>query len=144
MTNEAVDPTTLDRHVYTVELRFWGGALVPREISQRLSLEPSIVQEFSGIRGGRLMKPLWGFNGSGEDGFQSQWASLDHGLKFLLKRLMPLRETIIDISKATNAVWWCGHFQTSFDGGPTLSPEVLFELAKYQIPLFLDNYHGEP
>ena len=50
MTNEAVDPTTLDRHVYTVELRFWGGALVPREISQRLSLEPSIVQEFSGIR----------------------------------------------------------------------------------------------
>jgi hypothetical protein len=31
-------------------------------------------------------------------------------------------------------------FSASFDGGPTLSPELLRELADFGVPVFIDNY----
>lgn len=43
-----------------------------------------------------------------------------------------------------DAVWWCGHFQSSFDGGPELPAELLTEIGSYGIPLYIDNYFNEP
>jgi hypothetical protein len=40
-------------------------------------------------------------------------------------------------------ILWCGHFQSSFDGGPTLSPELLKQLGEFEVELFIDNYFSE-
>jgi len=36
--------------------------------------------------------------------------------------------------------WWCGHFQSGFDGGPTLTPDLLRRLGEFGADLFIDNY----
>lgn len=128
-------------HSYTVELRFSGEGLVPSEITRRLRLQPTNSSDGLSIKskGGR-QRPFWAYNGQGEDGFQPEWQSLEQGLDFLLRRLDPLRATVIDLSQSFEGLWWCGHFQASFDGGPTLSSKVLAEIASYGLPLFIDNY----
>jgi hypothetical protein len=35
---------------------------------------------------------------------------------------------------------WCGHFSSSFGGGPTLSPQILRVLADFGVELILDTY----
>ena len=128
-------------HIYTVELRLSGEQLEPSEISTQLSLKPSNVlsqsQNQSSIR---KRRPYWGYNGHEEVGFQAEWASLEDGLTFLLKNLDPQKDRIIAFTRKFDAIWWCGHFQASFDGGPTLSPQLLTELGSYGIPLSIDNY----
>jgi len=128
-------------HVYTVELRFSGDSLVPSEITQRLNLQPTNSSDGSQESPkGRKRRPFWAYSGQGESGFQSEWLSLEEGLKFVLVRVSSHRPKILEIAKQFNGVWWCGHFQKSFDGGPTLSPEVLAELASYGLPISIDNY----
>lgn len=128
-------------HTYTVELRFYGDTLEPSEITRRLSLQPSRASDgLTASRKGRNDRPFWGFNGQGEDGFQLEWQSLEQGLEFVLRRITPLKATVIELSQNFEGIWWCGHFQTSFDGGPTLSSKILSEIASYELPLFIDNY----
>jgi hypothetical protein len=83
---------------------------------------------------------MWGYNGHDLTGFQPEWPSLEQGLRFLLPRLTPLQGTLADLSTEFKGIWWCGHFQSSFDGGPTLAPALLRELAGFEIPLYIDNY----
>ena len=129
-------------HIYTVELRFSGDMLEPSEITRRLNLQPTNSSEnlsSSSLRG-RKTRSFWAYNGYGGEGFQPEWASLDQGLKFLLQRLSPLQATVVELSQTFDGIWWCGHFQASFDGGPILSPTVLTEIARYGLPLAIDNY----
>ena len=129
--------------MYTVELRFSGSGLVCDEISARLGLSPAItwVGPAASAPGGRG-KPIWAYNGQGEPGFQSEWKSLDDGLTFLVGRLLPLRMTVFDIARVHSGVWWCGHFQSAFDGGPMLSAQTLDQVASFGLPLFIDNYYS--
>lgn len=128
-------------HIYTVEIRFSGDGLNPVEISERTGLTPSTTwigpATASASRSGH---PVWGYNGEGEAGFQPEWLSLEEGLGFVTGRLLHVRATLLDFSRIYRGVWWCGHFQTSFDGGPTLSPQLLGRLASFGLPLFIDNY----
>jgi hypothetical protein len=130
-------------HTYTVELRFTGDDLVPAEITQRMNLQPSNSSELVSVIGVRKRRPFWAYNGHGEEGFQSEWRSLDEGLAFLVRRLSPLRTTVVDLSRKFSGLWWCGHFQISFDGGPTLSPAVLAAIATFELPLTIDNYFSD-
>lgn len=135
------DPQQTPNHSYTVELRFFGDSLEPSEISRRLNLQPSNSSDaLIGSTRGRKIRPFWAYNGQGEDEFQPEWQSLEQGLDFLLRRLAPLRATVIELTQSFEGIWWCGHFQTGFDGGPTLSSKVLAEIARYGLPLFIDNY----
>lgn len=131
-------------HTYTVQLRFAGPQLDPSEITARLDLIPSHTSDqmrsHSAIKRGRA---FWAYNGQGEIGFQSEWHRLEDGLEFLLKNLAPKKFEIIAVARQFDAIWWCGHFQASFDGGPTLSPEMLTELGTYGIPLSIDNYFSD-
>jgi hypothetical protein len=127
-------------HAYTVELRFYGDALEPVEVTRYLDLLPSNSSVGKGGTAKRAVRPFWAYNGHGKVGFQSEWASLEQGLEFLLQQLRPLHGKIVDLSKRFDGIWWCGHFQASFDGGPTLSAKVLAEVASYGLPLFVDNY----
>ncbi|MCW8166583.1 DUF4279 domain-containing protein [Verminephrobacter aporrectodeae subsp. tuberculatae] len=128
-------------HVYTVELVFMGE---PSEISDRLNLQPNNAFSQSQNRPppSRQHPPYWGYNGERETGYQSRWESLEDGLIFLLEVMDSRREKIIAIGHQFNGHWWCGHFQSSFDGGPTLSAKLLVEISNYEIPLRIANYYS--
>lgn len=131
-------------HAYTVQLRFSGDHLAPSEISTRLNLQPS--NAFDQSQSQLLTKkrrPYWAYNGQGEVGFQSEWSYLEDGLEFLLKSLRSRKVEVIALSRQFDGLWWCGHFQASFDGGPTLSPKLLTEIGSYEIPLSIDNYFND-
>lgn len=128
-------------HLYTVGLRFYGDQLEPSEISARLNLQPSHTSSQSQNRSTtRKRRSFWGYNGQGEVGFQVEWESLEDGLEFLLKILSSRKAEIIALAHQFDGLWWCGHFQASFDGGPRLSPRLLTEIGSYEIPLSIDNY----
>ena len=140
MTQESKAPA----HTYTVGLRFYGDQLEPSEISARLNLQPShTINQSQNQSTTRKRRPFWGYNGQGKEGFQAEWESLEDGLEFLLKILISRKADIMAISRQFDGLWWCGHFQTSFDGGPTLSPKLLTEIGSYEIPLRIDNYFSD-
>jgi hypothetical protein len=131
-------------HTYSVTLRFTGERLEPSEISARLNLQPSYVLSQSQNQSPtRKRHPFWAYDGRGEAGYQLEWTCLEDGLEFLLKNLSSRKAEIIALARQFDAVWWCGHFQTSFDGGPTLSPKLLTEMGAYGIPLSIDNYFAD-
>lgn len=39
--------------------------------------------------------------------------------------------------------FWCASFQESFDGGVSLSSDLLKKLADFNSELIISNYHGE-
>lgn len=131
-------------HVYTVELRFSGDKLEPAEISTRLKLQPSnSFSQSQNQSSTRKRRPYWAYNGKGEVGFQPEWELLEDGLEFLLKNLTSRKAEIITLAHQFNGLWWCAHFQSSFDGGPTLPPKLLTEIGSYGIPLSIDNYFSD-
>lgn len=73
------------------------------------------------------------------------WESLADGLTFILDKLWPHREAIAKHQTSGTLVWWCGNFQSSFDGGPTLPAALLRRLGEFGADLFIDNYiaHNE-
>jgi hypothetical protein len=52
----------------------------------------------------------------------NEWESLELGLQYLLGKLLPKMELIRSYISKYDVFWWCGHFQSSFDGGPTMAP----------------------
>lgn len=128
-------------HTYTVEIRFTGDRLDPSDISRRMRLEPvrSLTLTPAPVKA-RKQRPFWAYNGQGEVGFSSEWRSLEAGFGFLVRRLTPMRSVVLELAQEFEGIWWCGHFQASFDGGPTLSPEALADISSFGLPLFIDNY----
>jgi Domain of unknown function (DUF4279) len=131
-------------HEYTVELRISGAQLVPATITQALRLEPSLVRKVGERRSEKKVwdEGLWGYNGV-PSGTSLSWASLEDGLAFVLDRLEPLQSQIDSYKQHYDIVFWCGHFQSSFDGGPTLSAKLLRRLAEFGVDLYIDNYFAE-
>jgi hypothetical protein len=131
-------------HEYTVELRISGAALVPATITEALGLEPCSIREMGERKAdGKVWdQALWGYNGFPSD-TPNYWASLEDGLTFLLQRLEPLRTQIVSYKQNYDIVFWCGHFQSSFDGGPTLSAQLMGRLADFGVDLYIDNYFAE-
>jgi len=131
-------------HAYTVALRFSGDHLEPSAISAHLNLQPSHTSsQLQHQASQRRQRPFWAYNGNGEVGFQAEWESLEEGLQFLLGCLSARKAEINALASQFDGLWWCGHFQASFDGGPTLSPELLAKIASYGLPLSIDNYFFE-
>jgi hypothetical protein len=131
-------------HEYTVELRISGTELVPATITQALNLEPSCIHEVGERKaeGKVWSQALWGYNGFGS-GTPNSWASFEDGLNFILDRLEPFRIQIDSYKQKYDVVWWCGHFQSSFDGGPRLSAKLMRRLADFGVDLYIDNYFAD-
>lgn len=125
-------------HTYSVELRLYGD---PVELSSIMGLEGTTSSNGEMI-GGRKRAIFWGYNGSDDPRYQDEWYSLEDALALVAERLKPYRSIISELTKRFDGIWWCGHFQSSFDGGPTLSPRTLADIASFGCPLFLDNYHA--
>lgn len=127
-------------HRYTVELRIVGKDLDPDEVSRRLGLKPSQAWRKGDRRGENSTRTAgtWSFEvlPHGRD----DWPSLAEGLTSLLKKLEPIRSQIQSYLPANEVYVWCGHFTSSFDGGPTLSPALLKSLGDLEVQLAFDTY----
>jgi hypothetical protein len=133
---------TMSRHIYTVELRIVGNNIEPDSITEKLGLQPCrAVHAGSRRADGREIIASWAFSGGGDE--KSEWASLEEGLQFVLAKVWPLRHAIAAYKNGGELIWWCGHFQASFDGGPSLSSDLLKKLGEFGANIFIDNYFYE-
>jgi hypothetical protein len=130
-------------HKYTVQFRIEGRLLVPSDVTKNLGLNPCQVR-LANEQSKRRKKALWAYDGSVVDSAQcKEWDSLEDGLVSVLGDLALVRDRIMTDYGQFDMCWWCGHFQSSFDGGPKFSVSLLEELAKFGVPLYLDNYFFE-
>jgi hypothetical protein len=124
-------------HKYSVELRVYGETLVPDSITGDTGLQPSGIRAAGSKRGEKTRRhSMWGYDA----GVTNDWESLEAGLSYLLDRLEPHRDVFAKYGESHDVVWWCGHFQRSFDGGPELSASLLQRLAKFGARVYIDNY----
>ncbi|MFC4526891.1 DUF4279 domain-containing protein [Dyella halodurans] len=131
-------------HTYSVQLRISGAGLCPDEITDRIGLEPNQVRRKGQPRNTKELwsESMWSYDGSA-DGSIREWSSLEEGLSSVMDALWPKRASIGAYARHFHVVWWCGHFQSSFDGGPTFSVALLQRLAEFGVPLYLDNYFSD-
>jgi hypothetical protein len=131
-------------HEYTAELRIYGKDLNVADVTSDLGLEPSLVfrrgDKISKTK--RVKESLWAYSGIPEDQ-EGTFSSLEENLVFLLEKLWPVRDKVKAYQSKYKAVLWCGHFQDSFDGGPTLSSSTLRLLGEFGVDLFIDNYFSK-
>jgi hypothetical protein len=115
-------------------------------VSDYLNLQPGNSSAQTVDRGkidGKKYKKFWGYSGNNLENFQEEWDSFEDGLNFLMQALTPYKMRIIELAEVYETMWWCGHFQSSFDGGPTLSAKVLSDISTFTIPMYIDNYFFE-
>ena len=128
----------MNGHEYTVEFRIFSATLDPNEITHQLGLQPCQIRIEGTPRPGKSPhRSMWAYDS--EEG-SITWESLEDGLTFLLDKLWPYREAIAKYKSAGTLVWWCGNFQSSFDGGPTLPAALLKRLGEFGAELYIDNY----
>lgn len=132
-------------HEYTVELRICGRELDPEAVTADLALHPTQVRRLGEERGKskKWEETVWSYDGFKHEKGKS-WDSLDEALVFMLRKLWPLRSKLEEYKQRHKVILWCGHFQSSFDGGPTLCPSTLKMLGDLGVELFIDNYFSDP
>lgn len=128
-------------HTYSVQLRINGFGLRPDEVTSALGVEPYQVRREGEPRSSKELwaESMWSYDGS-TDGRQKEWGSLEEGLDWVMQDLWYKRSVIAAYQSRFDVVWWCGHFQSSYDGGPTFSVALLEKLAGFGVPVYLDNY----
>jgi hypothetical protein len=128
-------------HTYTVELRVTGKDLDLSSVTTALKLQPT-NSRVKGEKLGRsrlVGQSMWGFDVRPTRG-RKDWESLETALHAALGRFRPRKLALKKLSRRYGVCLWCGHFTTSFDGGPRLSPKLLKGLAALGVELILDTY----
>ena len=133
-------------HEYAVEFRIYGKELDPAAVTDDLALHPKQVRRVGEERGNASIwqESMWSYDGFPQGESAKSWDSLDEALVFVLQKLWPLRSKLEEYKQRHKVILWCGHFQSSFDGGPTLSPSTLKMLGEFGVEMFIDNYFSEP
>ncbi|MCU1333854.1 MAG: hypothetical protein JWM08_2846 [Candidatus Angelobacter sp.] len=128
-------------HEYSVALRISGLDLNPAKVTANLGLTPTQVRA-AGQR--RSDNTVWGHS-MWEYATQPEtlWPSLEDGLKALLSTFQTRIEALRHYQKDFQVILWCGHFSSSFDGGPTLSSAILKQLGDFGVELYIDTYASE-
>ena len=131
-------------HTYSVQLRISGAGLRPDEITDALGVEPNQVRREGQPRSSKELwtESMWSYDGSAV-GHVKEWSSLEEGLDSVMHVLWSKRSAIAAYLSQFDVIWWCGHFQSSFDGGPTFSAVLLKRLAEFGVPVYLDNYFSD-
>lgn len=81
---------------------------------------------------------MWAFDVLHEEG--KEWASLSDGLSALIQQFRPIEDRLRVYATEGALYIWCGHFSSSFDGGPALAPVLLKALGEFGAELVLDTY----
>jgi hypothetical protein len=127
-------------HTYTVSLRISAAELDVAQITKELNLAPTQTRKVGERKGADAVwdKAMWELEVFPKG--QSDWDSLEAALAALLKIFVPQTKAFHEYSKKHDVFIWCGHFSSSFDGGPHLSAEILKALGDFGVPLRLDTY----
>jgi|JI6StandDraft_1071083.scaffolds.fasta_scaffold509469_1 hypothetical protein len=131
-----------DMHKYTIQLRVFGNSMNPDEVTDLLGICPFLIQHRGESRGQAniFKESLWAYAGDlDEEGRSREWDSIEDGVRHIAARISH-KDSFYKIVSQNSAIWWCGHFQSSFDGGPTLSLQFIKFLAEFGVPVFIDNY----
>jgi hypothetical protein len=128
-------------HSYSVQLRISGETLDPEYVSNLLALQPNMTRLKGEARGrnGAWAESLWSYGGNLCE-VSGEWEKLEDGLLEIMEELWSKKSLIRSLEKDFKVIWWCGHYQSSFDGGPIFSVALLQRLAEFGVPLYLDNY----
>lgn len=125
---------------YTAEFRIWTEKedLDLGAISEDLGLAPTNTRQRGEARSrsSRFAESMWGY----EVCAGKEWDEIEEAIESLLHVLMPLKSKIRGYRSKYDVVLWCGHFTSSFGGGPTFSAELLQKLGDLGIPLQLETY----
>lgn len=133
----------MNSHRYSVQFRI-SGDIVPDEVTRHLGLQPNEIRLAGAlIHGRRMEESLWSYSGAPEGVFVQEWQILEDGISYMLDKLLPKKELIRYYTDNYSTILWCGHFQSSFDGGPTFSRSLLSKLADFDVPVFIDNYFSD-
>ena len=127
-------------HTYTVALRIQSRELIPSQITQELGMSPTQTRAVGSRRGEDKVwdKGLWELEVFPPNG--SRWHSLELGVSSLLEILLPHKQALQEQGQRHEVFVWCGHFTSSFDGGPFLSAGMLKTLGDFGLSLWLDTY----
>jgi hypothetical protein len=127
-------------HTYTIALRIQSRELNPPRITKELNLAPTQTRAVGEWRSVDTVwdKALWELQTFPETG--SHWESLETGLDSLLKIFMRHKNVLQEYRSKHEVFIWCGHFSSSFGGGPYLSAEILKDLGDFGVPLWIDAY----
>lgn len=118
----------------------WGERLDPDQVTKDTALTPCQTRRAGSRHAGRIARQnMWAFDGFGDKGGR-EWTSLEEGLAFVLDRLRGAEHIFARLKTEHSVEWWCGHFQSRFDGGPRLSGHLLERLSDFGAALFIDNY----
>jgi len=131
-------------HTYTASLRFYGLPHRVHGLSEELGLPGHVLPYRVGKRAPSSPTPILTWDYSIEPSAPDcNWESLQEPLEALVSVSLPVRDRIVLAAQSLEGIWWCGHFQSSFDGGPHLTASLLERLSSFKLPLFLDCYHCE-
>jgi hypothetical protein len=131
-------------HTYLVSLRISGKGLDVSTITSELGMEPTQVRTKGQPCGPKSVwdESMWEYEAKPTNG-QREWRSLEEGLQAILSTFASRQRTLREYQQRFKVFLSCGHFMSSFDGGPTLSPSMLEKLGEFGVELFLDTYCSE-
>ena len=127
-------------HNYTVALRISGPDLDVAEASAKLGLNPTQTRIIGEARSPTSVwrESMWEYEVRPVGG--EVWVSLEDGLRTVISVLDSRKSELRNYQQRCRVYLWCGHFSSSFDGGPTLSPQILKAPAEFGVELILDTY----
>jgi hypothetical protein len=128
-------------HSYLVSLRISGEGLDPSTVTAELGIEPTQIRIKGQPRSGSSIwhESMWEYEVKASDE-EREWHSLEQGLQSLLSMFASRQPTLRKYQQRFKVSVFCGHFTSSFNGGPTLSPSLLEKLGEFGAELFLDTY----
>jgi Domain of unknown function (DUF4279) len=127
-------------HKYTVSLRISSATLDVAQVTREIGLAPTQTRKVGERKSAKSVwdRALWELEVVPEG--RSDWDSMEAGLAALLRIFAPQTKVLRQYSKKHDVFRWCGHFSSSFDGGPQLSAEILKALGDFEVPLWLDTH----
>jgi hypothetical protein len=127
-------------HEYSVALRISGATLDPTEVTTRLGLTPTQVRTAGQPRSDKSVwdESMWEYEVRPKG--RIDWSSLGEGLETVLAVFDSRNEIVRHYQSSFHVFLWCGHFSSSFAGGPTFSPSLLKQLGDFGVELVLDTH----
>ena len=131
-------------HSYSVALRISGTDLDVAEVSATLRLKPTQTRLIGQPRSTKSVWPesTWEYEVRPRKD-EVVWDSLEDGLQKVLSAFVSRKRALRKYQRRFKVFLWCGHFSSSFGGGPTLSPLVLKALGDLGVELILATYFSE-
>jgi hypothetical protein len=130
-------------HSYFVALRISGPTLDVADVTDNLRLKPSQTRIAGQSRPGGMSvwnESMWEYEVHPNRSRKRDWSLLEQGLTKIISVFRSRKRPLRNYQRQFKVCIFCGHFSSSFNGGPTFSPSLLKELGTLGVELFLDTY----